>query len=884
MSEVKSLLLASLGGLFCSEVVHGNQEEDGKPAEEAVLGSDTFLERERAAHELWEEGRDSLNLLNAMALSDDPEQSWRARQILRWVDLEMTPETPEETVELVESYLTAPNAQEREKIYNQLLDKEAYVQLFRLPRHIADEVVARNLAERVAELAGEVAEEKILGGYDDEALAILEDAKNAEAGQLRWVALASAMGKREELWDGLSDEDKMRFARWEGSVELISSLAAPDHEVQLSLQLLEGQVLPFLEKRAKLKDSYGIRARVALALLPGAEEGALDAVVKPLLSVLEENGVEESQDVLVLLSQMGFAEEVLPYFEEAYPIDMFEYYHGMERLEEAFDCLDLEMGQPVPEEWINEALAEVKDEFDLKNEGCRRLISVGLFMVERGELAEADKIFEALYGRMDKEGLNEVNNLLAFLGGRGGATIFQNGYPEFSIQKASEREEDLFSSENYLSEAFFADESSFMLFRFLGGRDVEMAEWTRVRAVFAAFGRQVDFPAEELAKILAELEEDAATNASEAEWRVLMESAIYRGDTGLLERSMRAMVDIVENEDTMTASLASFLFADGRFEECSELLMGLLEKDPSRRDLMKTLAVVLEETGKREEAEKWLLKLEKLALGDGSWLASLGETWGEIGNFQRQHELYQRAFLMFSPQTNNWIRHLYFLSESARNAGYWEQATALREAYNSYLNFEIYGNPAGHFRGRGQLDFSRAMAAFKEGETEVGEQVMSRLVGYDGHDSFFADDVFPALRQAGLHELAEGVWEQVEPAYRQSMEAYPKGHNAYNTAAWVASRAACVLDEALIWVDWALEGKPGSSAYMDTRGEVLFAQGKREEALLWSEKACKNSEGMATLAMLRIQYRHFRDDPFPLSGILEEEGLPPQDEEAAAQE
>ena len=263
MNEVKGLLLASLSGIFCSEIATGNQEENGKPAEEAVLGSDTFEERELAANELWGKGKESLNLLNAMALSDDPEQSWRARQILRWVDLEMTPETPDEIVDLVERYLTAPNAQEREKIYALLLGKEAYVQLFRLPKHISDEVVARNLAERVAELAGQVARKKILAGYDDEALAILEDAKNARAGQLRWVSLASALGKREELWDGLSDEDKMRFARWEGNVELVRSLAKPEHAVQLSLQLLDGEVLPFLEKRGAANNSEGIRARVA---------------------------------------------------------------------------------------------------------------------------------------------------------------------------------------------------------------------------------------------------------------------------------------------------------------------------------------------------------------------------------------------------------------------------------------------------------------------------------------------------------------------------------------------------------------------------------------------------------------------------------------------
>ncbi|MGJ8723513.1 MAG: tetratricopeptide repeat protein [Roseibacillus sp.] len=879
MSAVKGLLLVSLYGMVCGEIVLGDQDEAG-PSTEAALGAETFVERQLAANQLWERGPEAVNLLNAMALSDDPEESWRARQILRWVDLEMTPDTPDEIVELVERYLIAANAQDRERIYGDLLAKEAYVQLFRLPKHVSDEVVSRNLAERVAELAGEVAEEKILSGDDEEALAILEDAKNAKAGHLRWVALASALGKKDELWDELSEDDQMRFARWEGDVELIRTLAGPDHEVQLSLQLLDGEVLPFLTKQATRNDSMGIRARIAKGLLTGKVKDAKDSLLKPLLAALEENGVDESEDVLVLLAQMGFAEEALPYFEKSYPIDMFEYYQGTERLEDALRCLSLEVGKPIPAEWIEEALAKVKDEFELENEGCRRLLSVGQFLVERGEIDEAEKVFEALYSRMEKEGVNEVNNLLAFLGGRQSDSL-QTGYPEFAVRKASEREEEVFRPENFLSETFYTDESSFLLLRFLEGRDVEMAEWKRVRAVFSLFGRQVSFPKDELETILAEFEMSAETNASEAEWTVLMQSAMARGDIPLLERSIRALIDIVENKENMTANLASLLFSDGRFEESSQILNELVEADPRGFHLMESLAIVLELAGRGEEAERWLTKLEKLALGDGAWLFSLGETWGELGNWKRQHELNQRAFLLFPAESSGWIRHLYYLSESARKAGLWKQAAACREAYNTYLNFEIYGNPMGYFRGRGQLDFSRAMAAFEEGDMAGGDRILNRMVSYCAHDSFFADDVFPVLRLAGLHEQVERVWAHVSPFYRHSMKSYPKAHNAHNTAAWVASRAACDLDEALIWVDEALKGKPGGSAYQDTRGEVLFAQGKRKEALKWSEKACQSSDGVGTLAMLRVQYRHFRDDPFPLT---KDEVELPKDEELPARE
>ena len=878
-----SILFGALGCVAVSLAQGANGVNRG--AELPVLGAESFEERERAAMELWSKGDEARNLLTALTLANDPEQAWRARRLLRWVDLEMTPETPKEIVDLVENYLIAPSAKKREIIYNRLLGKEAYVQLFRLPKHVSDQTVARNLAERVAELAGQVAEEKILAGKDWEALAILEDARNAEAGHLRWVSLASALGMREELWGGLSTEDRMRFARWEGDLELIESLASPEHEIQFTLQLMNGNPMSFLEKEALRNDQVGIRTRISKAIWEGKEgEEETVKLLDALISGLEQDGLEKSEDVLVLLTQLGYADEVLPYFEDYSPVDMFEYYHRQERLEEAFRCIGLRVGELVPQEWIDESLALVREDFELSNKGCRRLLSVAQFFVERGHLDEAVRLLEALYGKMDKLGVSEVNNFLAYLGGRQ-SNIGLSGYPEFAIQKAEAREEDVFKVESFLSESFFAEESVFILYRFLGEREVAMTDWERVRAIFALFAREVVFPEEEETAILKELEESARENSSEGEWGLLMEVGLIRGEIELVERAAREVRGFMVRNEFLSGNLASLLFADGRFGEAAEIWKELLEEDPSRFDLMDYLAVALELSGKKGEAQEWLLKIEKLALGDGSWLVSLGEIWGEVGDWERQHDYYQRAFLLFKAdpaESRQWVRQLYLFAESARHAGNWKQSAACREVYNTLLRFDLVGSPSPYFTSRGQLDITRAMAAFEEGDTERGEQILDRLTDYCGHNSMFADEVFPVLRRAGLHEQAERLWARVSSAYRRSMELFPDGHNAHNTAAWVASRAACDLDEAMQWVNRALEERPKASAYLDTRAEVYFAQGNREEALKSSEMACKRSDGMGflmgmqTLRMLRAQYRHFRDDPFPLP--TEEQGQEQEEE------
>ena len=607
--------------------------------------------------------------------------------------------------------------------------------------------------------------------------------------------------------------------------------------------------------------------------------------MESLHATLTENGAKESEDVLVLLAQTGYREEVLPALEKAYPIEMFKHYEHEEKVEDAFRVLGLEAGAAITKEWIESSIEQIDDEFDpLENEGCKLLVTVAQFMVERGLEGEARKILDALYERMENEEIHEVNSFLSHVGGDQSTLLPGVFYPDYAIEKAQSREEEIFLPENFLSQVFTSSEKPFFFYQFLAERDEEMEDWQKVKAVFAGFGRKVDFPHEELRKLIAELEESAREQSSEKEWTLLLEMSHYLGDIPLLERSLRALNEFRDNNEVFTKSvvlkeLADLLLSDGRYEEAAELFLELLEDNPRRSNLIQTVVVTLEATGQPEKAREWLEKLEKLSIGDGRWLVELGSAWGEIGEWERRHELYEHALLLLPSDSVRWAQHLFALAESARKAGQWKQALAFQEAFRSWRPFSLsflpfdFRSPSDFFLGRGQVEFCRAMAAYEVGEIAKGDLALDRMIAVCGYDSFLADDVLPVLRQEGLHEQAERIWRTVSPTYRKSMALFPEGHNAHNGAAWVASRAACDLKEAEGWVAKALEGQPRSSAYLDTKAEVFFAQGNREKALKLSEIACQSSEGTRTLSMLRGQYRHFRDDPLPLAEEAEEAEL-----------
>lgn len=846
--------------LFIPAFVIGADLENPSPSR---LGAESFAQREAAVQELWEQGDDVRELLEEQALQPDPEIAWRARRILRWIDLRITPETPKEVVGLIEGYIQAATAAERERIYGKLIAAKAYQQLFRLPDHLSDQVVSRQLAERVSELAGDVAEELIIEGKDQEALDILTDSRRGDNGQLRWVSLASGMGLREELWDDLEPRDQMRFARWAGDVETVKELVPANHELLTTLQILDGNPAPFLVNQGLLGGPVGTRAELSLALWEGREEEA-QAIVADLLSEAKGGGADRSHEAFQILAQTGFGQEALSYFEEFYPAEAFDYYQRTERIDKAFRGLDLKPGERVSKKWLRRASLLVEGEWDINNQGCKELVYLGLFLQERGLADEASRVLRVLLTRLEEEqNENETLGFLLFLAGNG-SSLLNVGNPELALQFASELKEDSFQPRRFLMTSFSDDASAARIYDFLEKSEPDLSDWERVRAVFAFFGRTVDFPTPKLAGILKDFEVEAQAGKSDEDWLTLQDSATYRGDTALLERSIRALIAFEGDEQSFTAELAGFHYSNGDFEQGADLWRGLSEKNPADSLQMAFAIVCLTKAGRETEAAALHDQLEKLALGDGRWLVILSELWLRVGDVERAHAYDQRALLLLPSGSTPWFQQLARLAASAQRAGEWRQAAACHRVYEAMRAFQFSPTPSEYLEGPAQADYCLAMDALGRGDEEAMRAKFDRAAAAGGHSGFFADEALPALRAAGRHDEAARLWELLGKTYYRSLALYPNGHNSLNTAAWVAARAGQDIEQAVIWSDAALKLQPRSSAYLDTKAETFFAQGKRKQAVKWSEKACRHSRGVAELGQLRVQFRHFQNDPFHL--------------------
>lgn len=832
--------------------------------DEPRLDADQFQARQEAARQLWEGGKESLPTLQKWVESDDPEASRRARRLMRWIDMELTPDSSPRVMELVEAYRMEESMKEREAIFQELLELRAYMPLFRLPRHLSDEAVADNLSERVALLAGQVAREKILEGKDEEALQFLAESRDSRGGRLRYIALAHGMGLKEKLWDKLTVEDKLIWARWTADEETLLKLASPEHPARQVIKIFSGDPTGFLQEMAGKEGMKGLRARLLFNQWQGDEE-ATTALVKQLVRLAEEGESANASTALQVLGQCGYRDEVMALLDQLEDGSVFDYFISGHEVEQAFKVYGLVSGEPIPPDWLAKQVELAGGSWDRDNLGCRRLFDVAMHLKAAGQDEEAERLIRALWDSFESSEDNLYFLTTLAVGDR--YRLLSNSYTRLALELAEEADLNDWNPTSFM-ELIFGDEV-YWLWRLIEEARPDWSEWKRLGYVFHFLGTDYDPPVDEVTALFTEIEALLTEDGGEIAWERLADLAVYGGKMPLAERCWQEVIKLNPDDFLHLSKLAEVDFVWGRYEQALEKWSQLLEMNPGYDQARLMVCACLELCGKKEEAREHWEMLEKLALGNTSWLGKMAGILGQAGEHQLQYKLLRR--LMISTRISSdgsWFSALDNVREAARLAGDWEAAASLGEVYESQvrLESEVGYNSYGimsYFEGRGEILYAKAMAAYEQGEREEGRTSLLKAAEVAKFHGFFANEVLYELNQAGLQKEAELVWRELEPTYERSLRDYPDAHNTLNSIAWVASRAWVRPDDCLQWVDRALKLKPDSAAYLDTRAEVLFVLGKREEALKWSMKACSHSRGSAELGELYLQYLHFKNDDMP---------------------
>jgi tetratricopeptide (TPR) repeat protein len=866
-----------------------------KPPEKSVemliedLADDRYRTREEATRQLWSMGEKALPELEKFTTWKDPEKIYRAKELVRKIQLRITPGTDPQVLLLIERYEKA-SANEKSGLLMQLKTKRAWWQALKLFTNDTDPATRSRSLQVMEGVAVMAARECLLKENATGAKEFLEMAPVDASGLLALADFHRSQGTLEAELKRAKTIDSKKSTAWQlalhrssGNLEAAreAAIAAGEPKIAAAMAALLGDPLPWLEiKRSDGDDSNAnastskVYTDLAMKRWQGKPIRPLD--LNPLILEAGSPNQYEAQGGMNALFSLGEIEIAEKELTKNQPSQAFTYFESTDRVPEALKAIGLDPQNPDYSSWVESRFEKMIKQDDAAEEHGSMtsglpLISLAIFLEQRGLHEEIKSAFakplENLAATDEKKFIDFLQ--LLFNGPSGN---YISGAPEFAKQTAiawagekEERWDDLinaaFGGEDHISEiwnwlAELAPQASRverlggMMALSRMGRDP-----TNVRDQWLtlAWKHIDDTPPDqqiESLKLLA------------LSLRSLTSGSYFSADVGnclkiwdRLPENSRSQFPWLINLADLTA-LERWEEASGYFlKQIEEMARGTQNPNPQ---LHAYAAGLLRRAGRLKEAAAHDLWVEKLALGSN--VAAIADAYASVYDYDKAADWLARASRQCDPDEPEFgavlQQYLVMLKEQKK----WQQVASVSEVL-AHIQL-LYQSENQRFNGSGfrfQSDLGRALALVKEDRNGAIVLLEKFYKTYPG-DGSLADDFFPALRTVGLMEQHDEWFKQSWTRMTAVIEKFPNCDNTLNTTAWLASRARINLDKAEKYETRALELNPDHAAYLDTMAEILFAKGNRTKALEWSARAINF---LPTDPQLRRQNERFRREPLP---------------------
>lgn len=845
----------------------------------ADLGNESYRVRQQATVELWTMGETALPALReAAAATDDPERMIRARDLIRKIQLHITPGTDPAVVDLVERYERA-SAAEKASLFGKMKGRRAWRQMLRLYAAETRAEVREKLRPALEGVAGRAAREQLVKGNANAALEFLELAPVDAESLLALAVFHRSHGSLQAELAKTSGNDGARGAAWKlallraaGDIPASVAAAKAAGEARLAalLAALAGDPLPWLassgEEGDEVADAYS-----ALATRRWHGERLRPADLEPLarrLAVRDPSERGAAINALFLLGGPTFAEAA---FAKHEPLDAFRHFDALERVPDAVKALELDPMNPDYSSWVARRIerlldGDIEDQHDVSRES-EELITIANFLERRGMHDEAYEAFSAVMKRMaDKD----ENAFVDFLGELFGGRETTTGAPLLAFRIGNEWAGDDKDRWNEIVATSFGDEDqSGDWWQWLGEVDPKLTFARRFEAMMAIFRIGPDpgkLRESWLGKLWRAVEESPHDEQAELAAR-LSTMAIETGDAITSVRAWEIMPESAVNE-IFWGQRITHLSARERWKDVAEVVLSHIRAQAGESgEVVNELhahayaAAALRLAGREEEAAAHDQWAEKLYLGNPSFAIRIGNGYAFGRDYARAAIWWRRAAVESNVESSEFLLAIKLFADATLEEGRWIEAASSSELLARVYASSDYrwSNPLPFMKQRLQADMARALSRLKT-QRAAAIAALAECHRTFLTDGSLADIFFPALRKEGLvreHDLwFEETWKHMEDVIAR----YPHSDNTRNTAAWFASRAVRRLDEAERHLLVALDVRPDQPAYLDTMAEIEFAKGNRQKALEWSTRAI-NLEPDDT--QIRRQHERFRSEALP---------------------
>jgi hypothetical protein len=844
------------------------------PALVADLSNESFPLREEASSKLWQLGEVALDALHQAAAGGDPEAAHRANELLRKIELHITPDTDPSVIALVERYQQAALT-ERVSLLNAMREKRAYRQILKLYAAESDSKLRTELQATVGAIAIFAARERLLEGDNSGARELLE---LAPAGAKNLMALAAFHRANGTLEAELqrTKTSKARGARaWQlallraaGRLDEAQAAAVDAGEPLLAatMAMLAGDPLPWLEfHNAKRPTSQTVDLYTPLALKRWQGKPILKSELEPTTKLLNSRNASTRTLAFSSLFLIGESAAAEAAFVKTSPLDAFVHFESLERMPEALAAIGLDPVAPDYVAWAAIRFEHLIKEPDDSDAATNELVTIARFLENRGLHEELAKAFDPALARLATKDLDAFTS---FLGALFGSRLIRTDVIGPLMRAGTKWAGDVDDRwEELIIAAFGDNDENLSCWQWLAELKPDATRKQRLAAMFALSGYGAD--PDKLRDSWLALAWDAITKADATERPPLLKRlASMLGQNRDVANSLkiRDLQPAAEPAAELDGLYLLDLSAAGRWEEASKIILRLLSnKDQPatklRPDLHAYAAACLRRAGHPDEAAVHDAWVEKLALGDATTYLRIGHGYAFGADYQRCSLWWERAAREAAPDSENYSNILSTHATDLLVRGLWQRAAATSEALAQIYSDANFSStsPLVFLRLRLQADQAHALSLL-ESDRPKALALLEQCHALLPCDGSLADHFFPALRQAGLIEQHDAwfeiTWEHIQAAIKR----YPDSHNTRNTAAWLAARAMRHLDEAEAHLQQALATHPHQAAYLDTMAELQFARGKREQAIEWSDQSVNF---MPTDDDVRRQNHRFSNDPLP---------------------
>ena len=840
------------------------------------LSDESFQVREAATKQLWKLGDAAVAELKKAATGSDPEAAHRAKELLHKIDLRITPDTDPSVIALIERYKKAALG-DKIALLKEMRQKRAYRQILTLYAAETEPKIRADLQATVSGIALLAARERLVEGDGTGAREMLEMAPADARGLMALAAFHRANGTLEDELERAKASKAKGAPAWQLALQRAAGRITEAHAAAIdadepalaaTMALLAGDPVPWLEHRpiGRRRAAQEVDLYSPLALKRWQNHALRKSDLEPAVKLLNSRNPSSRTLALNSLFLLGEPAAVEAPYAKSSPLDAFVYFEALERIPEALAAIGLDPGNPDYSGWARTRFDHLVKEPDASEVATSELVALASFLENRGLDAELAKAFDAPLERLAKKDLDTFTSFLsALFGGRLVRTGIVGPLMGAGTKWAADDAE---RWEQLVIAAFGDNDDNVACWKWLAELQPDSSRKQRLAAMLALAGCGAD-PDHLRDQWLTHAW--AAITKADADQQVILlkRLASLIGPTGDAATSMK-IHDLRPPNESVTEldGLALLQFsAAGRWQDASQIILKLLtsKTDPgsnARPDLHAYAASCLRRAGHPDEAAVHDAWVEKLALGEAANYMRIGHGYAFGGDYERCSLWWDRAAREASPENDSYSSILTTLSTDLLKRGLWGQAAATSEALAqiySGSSFSGSSSPLVFLRLRLQADQAHALSLLAS-ERATALAMLEKCHSLMPCDGSLADYFFPALRQAGLIQQLDAWFAITWDHLQQVIQLYPLCHNSRNTAAWLAARAMCHLDEAEAHLQQALAAHPNQAAYLDTMAELQFARGNRKQAVEWSDKSVNFTP---TDDDVRRQNYHFIHDPLP---------------------